>query len=113
MAIKECCLGRGVAAFRYKYNPHYHTYTYYKMRSLMDQVKQFEDSGTVFGSIGKDDFKKLENTVPPSELINKFQQEISPIDKKIYSNTNQIKTLTQLRDALLPKFMSGEVRVNL
>ncbi len=61
MAIEECCLGRGVAAFRFKGNPAYHTYSYYKLRSLMDQIKQFEDSGTVFGSIGKDDFKKFEN----------------------------------------------------
>ena len=111
MAMEECCLGRGVAAFRYKYNPSYHAYTYYKLRSLMAQIKQFEDSGTVFGSINKDDFKKLENVIPPKELIQKFQAEAGSLDEKIISNTIQIKTLTRLRDTLLPKLMSGEVRV--
>lgn len=111
MAVEECCLGRGVAAFRYKDNPSYHTYTYYKLRSLMAQIKQFEDSGTVFGSIGKDDFKKLENVLPPNNLIEKFQAQAASFDEKIFSNTIQIHTLTRLRDTLLPKLMSGDVRV--
>lgn len=111
MAIEDCCLGRGVAAFRYKVENSYSTYTYYKLRSLMAQIKQFEDNGTVFGSIGKDDFNKLENVVPPNELVKKFQQKASPLDEKIYQNIIQIRTLTQMRDTLLPKLMSGEVRV--
>ena len=112
MAFEECCLGRGVAAFRFKHNTKFYSYTYYKMKSLTEQIKQFEDSGTVFGSIGKDDFKKLECVIPPSELILKFQKNAKPIDDKIKSNTQQIRTLTQLRDTLLPKLMSGEVRVS-
>lgn len=111
MAIAECCLGRGVAAFRYKSNPVYHSYTYYKMRSLMGQIKKFEDNGTVFGSIGKEDFKKLENIIPEKAIISKFQQIVEPFDSKLFSNTNQISTLTHLRDSLLPKLMSGEVRI--
>ena len=112
MAYEECCLGRGVAAFRYKHNKSYYSYTYYKLRSLMDQIKQFEDNGSVFGSIGKDDFKKLENIIPPKKVIDKFQSVSKPIDDKIILNTTQIRTLTQLRDTLLPKLMNGEVRVN-
>jgi type I restriction enzyme S subunit len=112
MAIEECCLGRGVAAFRYKHNNAFYSYTYYKMRSIMEQIKQFEDSGTVFGSIGKDDFKKLENIIPPQKMIEDFQNRAKPLDDKIFSNINQIRALTKLRDTLLPKLMSGEVRVD-
>ncbi len=111
MAIEECCLGRGVAAVRYQSNSDFYSYTYYKLRSLMQQIKQFEDNGSVFGSIGKEDFKKLENIIPSEELIFKFQHRAKSFDDKIYTNTIQIKQLTQLRDALLPKLMSGEVRV--
>lgn len=113
MASEECCLGRGVAAFRYKHNNDFYSYTYYKMRSLMGEIKKFEDSGTVFGSIGKDDFKKIENVIPPKELIEEFQKNAKPIDDKLYSNTNQIKTLTKLRDTLLPKLMSGQVKIKM
>ena len=37
----------------------------------------------------------------------------SQIDLKIYENTVQIRTLSKLRDTLLPKLISGEVRVNI
>jgi type I restriction enzyme S subunit len=113
MAIEDCCLGRGVAAFRYKRHQGFRSYTYYKMRSLMHQVKQFEDSGTVFGSIGKEDFKKIESVIPPTELVEQFESETSTLDNKIYLNTLHIRTLTQMRDTLLPKLMRGEVRVKL
>ena len=113
MAIEECCLGRGVAAFRYKQNPKYYSYTYYKMRSLIELIKQFEDNGSIFGSIGKDDFKKIENVIPTTEWINKFQREAESIDKKIYNNSAQIISLTLLRDSLLPKLMNGEVIVKI
>lgn len=111
MAFEECCLGRGVAAFRFKSNPSFYSYTYYKLRSLMQSIKQFEDNGSVFGSIGKDDFKKLENFIPPFILIEQYQKEAKSIDDKILLNEQQIRTLTQTRDNLLPKLMSGEVRV--
>lgn len=113
MAFEECCLGRGVAAFRFKSNPNFYSYTYYKLRSLMQSIKQFEDNGSVFGSIGKEDFKNLENIIPPQNFIEQFQKKAKPIDDKILLNEQQIRSLTQTRDTLLPKLMSGEVRVKI
>ena len=112
MAYEECCLGRGVAAFRYRINNGFYSYTYYKLRSLIEPIKQFEDNGSVFGSIGKDDFKNLEIILPPKYLVEDFQKKAKPLDDKIIVNTAQIRTLTTLRDTLLPKLMSGEVRVS-
>jgi type I restriction enzyme, S subunit len=112
MAIEECCLGRGVAAFRYRENKSFYSYTYYKMRSLMESIKQFEDNGSVFGSIGKDDFKKLENVLPSGELIVRFQNEVKSLDEKIIANEKQMQTLTKLRESLLPKLMSGDLKIN-
>ena len=111
MASEECCIGRGVAAFKYKANSEYYTYTYFKMRSLMDEIKQFNNEGTVFGSISKTDFQALTITIPPQNLVDKFQNEAKPIDDKVIENTIQIRTLEKMRDTLLPKLMSGEVRV--
>jgi type I restriction enzyme S subunit len=112
MALHECCIGRGVAAFRYKVDNQFYSYTYYKLRSLMIQIKQFEDNGTVFGSIGKEDFNKLEVPLPPKKLIEEFQQFAKPIDDKIFSNSAQISTLENLRNLLLPKLMSGETEID-
>ncbi len=49
--------------------------------------------------------------IPPKELIEAFEETAYPHFVKIYQNTKQIQTLTNLRDTLLPKLMSGEVRV--
>lgn len=45
------------------------------------------------------------------ELLNKFNKLSLPIFAKLTSNISQIKTLSTLRDTLLPKLMRGEVRV--
>jgi type I restriction enzyme S subunit len=111
MANEKCCIGRGVAAFRYKNEKSFYTYTFYKMKSLMDEIKQFNETGTVFGSISKSDFENIEIIIPDKDSIFKFQNEAKPIDDKIIANTTQIRTLTAMRDTLLPKLMSGEVRV--
>jgi len=111
MAYKKCCIGRGVAAFRYKRNNGYYTYTYFKMKSLMREIEQYNDTGTVFGSISKGDFKAFDVVLPPYKLVDRFQKEVQAIDDKVIANANQIRTIEKLRDTLLPKLMSGEVRV--
>ncbi len=111
MAREKCCIGRGVAAFIYKKNRQYYTYTYFKLRSLMKEIKTFNDEGTVFGSINKGDFEKIVIKIPPSDSIDNFQDQVKPIDDKIILNSDQVRTLENLRNMLLPKLMSGEMRV--
>jgi len=41
-----------------------------------------------------------------------FDEMINPIFEKIVENVFQIQTLTQTRDALLPKLMSGKIKIN-
>lgn len=55
--------------------------------------------------------RNFEFNYPGEKLIIEFDLEVQPLFQKIKSNTTQIRTLTQLRDTLLPKLMSGEVRV--
>lgn len=113
MANERCCIGRGVAAFRYKKDNSFYSYTYYKMKSLMNDIKQFNETGTVFGSISKSDFNNLDIVFPDDNTILKYQSVVKPIDDKIMSNQSQIRTLMALRDTLLPKLMSGEVKIKI
>lgn len=78
----------------------------------MEEIKKFNDEGTVFGSISKSDFDALEVLIPSLELITEFEQVAKPINDKIITNCTRIHTLETLRDTLLPKLMSGEVRVD-
>lgn len=112
MALIRCCIGRGVAAFRYKKNRSYYTFTFFKLRSLMTEIKQFNNEGTIFGSIGKTDFNGIDILIPPESLIKDFEDIAGPINNKVIENCKQIYTLEHLRNTLLPKLMSGEVRIN-
>lgn len=111
MATEKCCIGRGVAAFRYKDNSSYYSYTYYKLKSLLEEIKQFNDNGTVFGSISKADFENLDIVIPDKETILGFQQQVKVIDDKIMNNNNEIQTLIQTRDGLLPRLMGEEIKI--
>jgi type I restriction enzyme S subunit len=111
MASEECCIGRGVAAVKHKKG--FVSYTFYKIRSLKDDFDSFEQQGTVFGSIGKDDFNGIDTFIPDLKIVRQFDAIAKPLDDKIFTNSIQIRTLSRLRDTLLPKLMSGEVRVGI
>ena len=109
MAYEDCCIGRGLAAVRHKRD--YTSYTFHKIRSLKDDFDSFEQQGTVFGSIGKDDFNNIDILIPSERAIQEFEYAAKPMDEKIFTNSVHIRTLSRLRDMLLPKLMSGEVKV--
>jgi type I restriction enzyme, S subunit len=68
-------------------------------------------NGSVFQEISKSAFRTLPFLIPPKEKLKMFDNEVNPMFQKIKSNAKQIKTLTQLRDTLLPKLMSGEATI--
>lgn len=49
--------------------------------------------------------------LPPKQRLLEYDCIAIELEEKIKTNQNQIRTLTQLRDTLLPKLMSGEVRI--
>ncbi|MHB8338970.1 MAG: restriction endonuclease subunit S [Ignavibacteriaceae bacterium] len=58
------------------------------------------------------ELKKIGLKIPNKQLFEEFIYVCTVCFEKISRNKNQIHTLTQLRDILLPKLISGEVRVN-
>ena len=61
--------------------------------------------------INQSNLKSLEFPIYPKELVNEFIEITNSQFDKINRNKSQIRTLERLRDTLLPKLMSGEVRV--
>lgn len=53
----------------------------------------------------------LEIPNAPEEIINEFNDEASPMLEKIEQNKKEIQTLTNLRDSLLPRLISGKIKV--
>lgn len=74
------------------------------------QVLAESRSGT-FPQITFDQLKDLKINIPDDSILKDAIKWCETAIEKIKSNTTQIRTLTQLRDTLLPKLMSGEVRV--
>ncbi len=76
-------------------------------REIMDgKVVHAVQPNLSLGEIGNTIFLS-----PPKDLVRKFEVTIRPIFEKKKNNSRQIRTLETLRDTLLPKLMSGEVRV--
>ena len=57
------------------------------------------------------DLKRLMIVTPDVTILREFDRLVSPIQKTVFNNNLQVQTLTQLRDTLLPKLISGEVRL--
>ena len=58
------------------------------------------------------DFEAKDFIIPPAEIAQDFSKLAKPILQKISDNNSQIQSLARSRDELLPKLMSGVVRVN-
>ncbi|EPZ9152981.1 restriction endonuclease subunit S, partial [Enterobacter hormaechei] len=67
--------------------------------------------GSVFDTITTRTFESVNLKFPSLNSIEKFNKEVASLFNKKEINTSQIKILEKLRDTLLPKLMSGEVRV--
>jgi type I restriction enzyme S subunit len=109
MATERCCIGRGVAAVRHKTGAR--SFTYYSMGSMEDAFARFEAEGTVFGSIGKKDFHSLASVTATEDIVAAFERVVGVLDDRLRLNEEQSRTLEALRDTLLPKLISGELRV--
>ena len=81
------------------------------MQSLGEQFKRFEAEGTVFGSINKKQFQDLPSLKVAMDIVSVFENLAFPIDEKSQSNEEEMRSLEKLRDTLLPKLISGELRV--
>ena len=93
--------------------PNNPNHLYYLFLNFFSRVNEFinEANGTTFLEISRGRFRQLPILIPPSELLDKFQHKIKCFFENQFYNEQMIESLTKIRDALLPKLMSGEIRV--
>jgi len=84
-------------------------YLLFTSREIQDVIKS-HSSGTVIAHAGSS-IDYLTFRFPKKNRLQEFNQITDPMFFKITKNLNQIETLEKLRNALLPKLISGEVRV--
>ena len=100
-------IGRGLAAMTHIDG--YQSFLFYMLKEHF-----FKDNiignGAIFASISKDELLNLEFLIPSDDLIRRFNSIAKNMDDKIMNADGQIRLLTEARDRLLPKLMSGEKR---
>ena len=83
---------------------------------VLHHLKEFKgiasSKATTMGHINRKHLDLAEVIIPDKETFKKLNFLFSPILEKIENNQNLIQSLTKTRDTLLPKLMSGQVRVN-
>ncbi len=67
--------------------------------------------GSVFDTITTSTFTSSRIVLPPKALLKAFEERAAPIFLRVLESTRETRTLVALRDALLPKLISGELRV--
>jgi type I restriction enzyme, S subunit len=80
------------------------------LREHMDEIKAHA-GGTTFAEISKRAFRPLPMVVPPAEQLREFGDITGPLFDLIAAQATETRTLSAVRDALLPKLISGEIRV--
>ncbi|HFT8986782.1 TPA: restriction endonuclease subunit S [Escherichia coli] len=66
-------------------------------------------SGTTFAEISKKNFNPIPLVKPPLELVKNYTKQVSAIYSLIENTMRENNSLTELRDTLLPKLLSGEI----
>lgn len=70
-------------------------------------------TGAVQLKINQKNMNSLQVVIPDLDILSKFSEIIKPIFAKYMAYSDENKTLSQLRDSLLPKLMSGKIRANI
>lgn len=92
----------------------YFLYYYLTSKDIVEYLSIIaEGSTSAYPSLRPSDIECLSFPRPPQEKVEKFHSLVNELWEKINLNQRQIKHLECTRDTLLPKLMSGEIRVNL
>ena len=81
------------------------------MKADYDLLHLMASGGTATLNLNTGNFSSVPVQYPGDNFLVFFQKEVEPYFDKIFINQIQIRTLEKLRDYMLPKLMSGEVRV--
>ena len=85
-------------------------FLYFSIKPLLDVVEKTQVATTVI-HIGKKDFDKFQIILPTEDILDRFDELTDPILDQIVANRLENRRLAELRDALLPKLMNGEIEV--
>ena len=112
ITANEMLSNEAIAHFKFNKNtPFTKEYLFLFLKTF--KYDSLGSTSSIVTSINSAMIKELEIPIPDSLTMNEFKEKTEPIFNKIKQNQTQIRTLSMLRNTLLPKLMSGEVRVEI
>ncbi len=107
---EEAWLNQRVCIFENK-RPNGKAFLLYTIKPLLNVIEQTQVATTVI-HIGKKDYDAFEIYLPDEDSLNCFDEITTPMIEQIVNNRLENKRLSNLRDVLLTKLMSGEIDVS-
>lgn len=86
-------------------------FSFFAVKGIATEVRLQGSSGSVFHNLNKSSFENIVLTMPTVDLISAFNKASSPILETIVCNHLQISALERIRDELLPRLISGKLRI--
>jgi type I restriction enzyme S subunit len=87
-------------------------FVFYQLEGSMDHFREIAShKATTMGHIKRGHLAEVAVPLPPKELLTSASRIISPTYRRIHVLERESQTLSDLRDALIPKLISGEIRI--
>ena len=101
---QRCCKFRG------KYEGISNYFILFLIKPELEYVQSYK-TGTTVSHLGKSDIDRFVFLTPPLDVISGFSGIVNPIIKEVVNRAKESRRLAELRDTLLPRLMSGELKV--
>ena len=102
---QRCCKFRGKNEAISNY------YILFLIKPELEYVQSYK-TGTTVSHLGKSDIDRFRFVTPPLDVVKSFSDLVDGMLKELVNRANESRRLAELRDTLLPKLMSGEIKVN-
>ena len=102
---QRCCKFKG------KYEGISNYFILFLIKPELEYVQSYK-TGTTVSHLGKSDIDRFVFLTPPLDVVLDFSEIVNPIIKEVVNRAKESRRLAELRDTLLPKLMSGELKVN-
>ena len=107
ITTENMCTNEAIAHFRV--DKELRDYTYLYLKSF--EYDNLGNTSAISKAVNSKIIKAMPFIMPDKSTLINFERLIAPIMNEIYNKSLQIKQLTEARDRLLPKLMSGEIEV--
>ena len=111
VGISNCELTTNEAVARF-YLPksYFREYTYLSLKNY--NYARLGSTSSIATAVNSKIIKNMKLLIPPATIISEFSKRVNPLFNAIRIYENEIRNLSKIRNTLLPKLMSGELKIN-